>query len=55
MFSYAFATEYPELHGMSGSPVVNAEGRLVGVVHYAQQQYGFRHEGLATSLGFVVR
>lgn len=41
VFSYALATAYPNLHGMSGSPVVNAEGKVVGVVHYAQHNMAF--------------
>ena len=46
--SYAFATEYPGLHGMSGSPVVNSQGKFVGVVHYAQNNMAF-----AMRIGYV--
>ena len=49
-FSYAFATDYPALHGMSGSPVVNAEGKLAGVVHYAQDNMAF-----AMKIGYVAQ
>ena len=36
VYAYAFATDYPNLHGLSGSPVVNASGQVVGVAVSAQ-------------------
>lgn len=36
VYAYAFATDYPNLHGLSGSPVVNADGQVVGVAVSAQ-------------------
>ena len=36
VYAYAFATDYPGLHGLSGSPVVNASGQVVGVAVSAQ-------------------
>lgn len=36
VYAYAFATDYPGLHGLSGSPVVNANGQVVGVAVSAQ-------------------
>ena len=36
IFSFAVATDFPDLSGMSGSPILNASGRVVGVGYVAE-------------------
>ena len=44
IFSFAVATDFPDLSGMSGSPILNASGRVVGVGHVAEHNvlYGVK-------------
>ena len=44
IFSFAVATDFPDLSGMSGSPILNASGRVVGVGYVAEHNvlYGVK-------------
>ena len=36
IFSFAVATDFPDLEGMSGSPILDARGRVAGVGYFAE-------------------
>ena len=36
IFNFVVATDFPDLDGMSGSPVLNSEGRVAGVGYFAE-------------------
>lgn len=44
LHSYAFATDYPDLHGMSGSPMVNPQGAICRGCSLRSEQRRFRNE-----------
>ena len=50
VLSYAFATEHADLSGLSGSPVINSEGKFTGVAFAAQTNMVF-----AIRIGHVAR